>query len=154
MLNTHFVTSVALPVCVLAVLAVVLPLLITPKNTRSQRRLAISVMMSVLVLLVIGAAFMAVLYLAEGADVGAKIIRNPLYVLIFFSKRSGMAALIWGPLLALAWFGMAQKIERLKGKDGMRIGLGRGGNGGGTPEATSDVASDTDETKPFSTGPE
>jgi hypothetical protein len=75
--------------------------------------------------LVIGAVLMAVLYAAEGAEVGQGITQSPLNVMMFFAKRSVMAALLWGPILALAWFGMAQKIEHLKGKDGMRIGLGR-----------------------------
>lgn len=125
MLNMHFVTSVALPVCVLAALAFILPLVVTPASTRSQRRLMISVSLSSLALLVIGTVLMAVLYQAEGVDLVGAIAHSPVDTIVFFVKRSGLAALIWGPLLALAWFNMAQKIEHLKGKDGIAIGLGR-----------------------------
>lgn len=123
MLNTHFLTSVAVPVCVLAALAFVLPLLITPRDTRSQRRLAMSVILSAMVLVVIGAVFMGGLYAREGGRFSHMVAQNPLFAVIFFVKRSVMGALVWGPILALAWFNMAQKIEHLKGKDGGRIGL-------------------------------
>ena len=41
----------------------------------------------------------------------------PLASAWFFLRLSGFAALIWGPLLALAWFGMAQGVEKRKGED-------------------------------------
>lgn len=123
-MNTHFLTFAVLPIGTLAVLAVVVPLWLTPRNTRSQRRLTISVGLSAIILLVIGAVFMAVLYAAEGTDVGHVLANSPLNAVIFFGERSALAALIWMPLLALAWFSLAQKIERLKGKDGIRVGMG------------------------------
>ncbi|MFT6423796.1 MAG: putative membrane protein [Celeribacter sp.] len=123
MLNTHFLTSVAVPVCVLAALALVLPLFITPRDTRSQRRLAMSVILSAVILVVIGAVFIGGLYAREGIRFSHMLAQSPLFAVMFFVKRSLMAALVWGPVLALAWFNMAQKIEHLKGKDGSRIGL-------------------------------
>ncbi|MBU2865958.1 hypothetical protein [Pacificibacter marinus] len=63
-MNTHFLTVAVLPICVLAILAIALPLWITPRDTRSQRRLMISVGLSAFILLIIGAVFMAVLYAA------------------------------------------------------------------------------------------
>lgn len=124
-MNTHFLASTVLPICVLAALAIALPLWITPRNTRSQRRLRISVGLSAVILLIIGAVFMAVLYAAEGADVGYAVFNTPIHAALFFLKRSALTALIWMPLLALAWFSMAQRVERLKGKDSVRVGLGR-----------------------------
>jgi hypothetical protein len=124
-MNTHFLTYAVLPVCLLAALAIALPLWITPRGTRSQRRLMISVGLSAIILLAIGAVFMAVLYAAEGTDVGHVVTSSPITGVLFFLKRSGLTALIWGPLLAFAWFSLAQKVERLKGKDGIRVGLDR-----------------------------
>jgi hypothetical protein len=124
-MNTHFLTFAVLPICVLAVLAIALPLWITPRDTRSQRRLKVSVGLSALILLGIGAVFMAVVYAVEGTDVGHVVLNNPARAALYFLKRSALTALIWVPLLALAWFSLAQKIERLKGKDGVRVGLSR-----------------------------
>ncbi|MBU2936586.1 MULTISPECIES: hypothetical protein [Pacificibacter] len=124
-MNTHFLASTVLPICVLAALAIALPLWITPRNTRSQGRLRISVGLSAFILLIIGAVFMAVLYAVEGTDVGHVVLNTPVHAALFFLKRSVLTALVWGPLLALAWFSMAQRIERLKGKDGVRVGVGR-----------------------------
>lgn len=139
----QFLWSVALPVCLLAVMALVLPILLVPRRSRSQALLAKCVLVSALLLLGIGTVFMAVLYIAEGAEVEASIRLSPLQTLLFFVKRSAMTSLIWGPLLALSWFSMAQKIERLKGKDGMRVGLGHSDD-----EAVTDDAGDaTDATK-------
>ena len=41
-----------------------------------------------------------------------------------FLALSGMTALVWGPLLALAWFARAQGVERRRGED-----IGAGGAG-------------------------
>lgn len=143
MLNMHFLMTVALPVGVLAVLALVLPIAFTPKNTRSQWRLGGGVVCSAVSLLMIGAVFMAVLYRAEGAELVQASVHDPRYVVLFFVKRSLMATLIWAPVLALAWFSAAQKIERFKGKDGIRIGLGRRPN---TPPPDAASVEDTPKT--------
>lgn len=118
--SVAFLQSVALPVICLGLAALILPRVLTPMDTRSHRRLAVSILVSALLLLLIGAALMAALYHNGGQPVGAVLTQAPAVGALFFLKRSAMAALVWGPVLALNWIGLAQRIEMLKSRDGMR----------------------------------
>ena len=42
---------------------------------------------------------------------------TPIATTWAFIRISGYAALLWLPILALTWFGMAQGVERRKGED-------------------------------------
>lgn len=91
--SVAFLQSVALPVICLGLAALILPRVLTP---------------------------MAALYHNGGQPVGAVLTQAPAVGALFFLKRSAMAALVWGPVLALNWIGLAQRIEMLKSRDGMR----------------------------------
>ncbi|WP_417259913.1 hypothetical protein [Celeribacter sp.] len=41
-----------------------------------------------------------------------------------FSQTRGIGGDCLGPMLALGWFSVAQRIERLNAQDGMRVGQG------------------------------
>jgi hypothetical protein len=114
-----------LPLGALAALALALPFVTVPRATRSQARLAVGVAASALVRLVAGTGLFAGLYAGEG---GAP---RPAAVL----RATGMAAIVWAPLLALAWFVRAQGVERRRGEDmaqAGRLDAGRpGGENGG-----------------------
>ncbi len=96
-----------LPLAALTVLALLLPLLTVPRATRSQRRLALGIGLSAGITLLAGAGLFALLYEAGG---GAPRLAAVL-------RGSGLAALVWAPLLALSWFVRAQAVEARRGED-------------------------------------
>ena len=105
------------PLALLGGLAVVLPRLLVSGATRSQRVVAIAILLASLLLLVAGAVVFAVIYAASGVSVWAALAEAPLATAWFLLGQSLVAAVVWGPVLALVWFGMAQGVERRKGED-------------------------------------
>ena len=105
------------PLALLGGLALVLPRLLVARATRSQRAVAIAILLAALLLLVAGAVVFAVIYAASGVSVWAALAEAPLATVWFLLGQSLVAAVVWGPVLALVWFGMAQAVERRKGED-------------------------------------
>ncbi|MBV1867327.1 MAG: hypothetical protein KUG69_05405 [Marinosulfonomonas sp.] len=115
--------NTGLPVTVLAVLAIVLPRLLAPSQTRSHRLVGSAVGLSALVLLVVGAIIFAATYSVQGHPVLATFKSDPLAIMLFFLRLAAKASLIWLPVLGLVWFGMAQKVENHRGADVARKDL-------------------------------
>ena len=109
------------PLVLLGALAAGLPWLLAGRQTRSQREVAVAVWASAGMLLLAGAAVFAVVYELRGVGVRAAMSAAPLATTGFFLRLSGFAALIWGPLLALVWLGLAQGVEKRKGEDVVRL---------------------------------
>ena len=105
------------PLLLLGGLAVGFPWLLVAKDTRSQREVAVVIWASAGLLLVAGAVVFAVIYWVLGIGVWAALGEAPLAVSWFFLRQSGFAAVVWGPILALVWFAMAQGVEKRKGED-------------------------------------
>ncbi|SFJ36137.1 hypothetical protein [Celeribacter neptunius] len=120
--HTGVLGGIALPVILIALCAVGLPFLLTPGGTRSQRRLAVSVLFSALGLFLLGGALFAVLYQVNGSPMMRSLVSHPGHFLWFLIRRAAMASLIWVPLLLLAWYSLARRIEGLKSRDGMEQG--------------------------------
>lgn len=104
-----------LPISLLGLVALGLPYLIVPRQTRSHRRLSLGIALTALVLVLLGPVLYALfdtrdLYSADSLAAYALIAR-----LVFVDSLG--AALLWLPLLALVWFGKAQRIESLRGQD-------------------------------------
>jgi len=108
------------PLICLVALAVGLPLLLAPSGTRSQAGLALAMLVAVAVLQLAGAALFAAVYGWRGADLAASFAAAPTATAGFFLPLAGYAALIWGPVLARVWLGLAQRVERRKGDDAAR----------------------------------
>ena len=104
-LHLNFANGI-LPLTILLVVAVALPAVLAGQ-TLSQGWLAVSIVLTGLVVLATGAAIMGVLYarLNGGAFPG-------LWPSV---ERSALFALLWGPVLALVWLMRAQGIERRRG---------------------------------------
>jgi len=114
--------NTGLPLLILAGLAVAVPLLLVPRGTRRQWELAVAIWAAAGILLLAGAAVFGAIYALGGVPVGAAFAEVPLTTTWFFLKISGSAAVAWAPVLALTWFGLAQRIEKRKGEDAMREG--------------------------------
>ncbi|KNG93843.1 hypothetical protein [Pseudaestuariivita atlantica] len=106
--------NTVLPLGVLAVLGLAVPYLLTPNETRSHRRVLVSVVASAGVLVLISAGMLVVLgreqfgALSEGGiGLMAEIALN----------GSWRFVLAWGPMLLLAWFGLSQRVEARRGED-------------------------------------
>ena len=110
------------PILLLASLAVVIPWRIVPSKTRAQAVVALSMLVAATILLLLGAGLIATIYTARGTELRAAFETAPYGVVWFFLRLSGLSALAWGPVLALVWLAMAQRVERLKGEDLMHEG--------------------------------
>ena len=106
-----------LPMAILAALAVLVPLGLVRKQTRSQAEVAVTICASAGIMLLVSALTFAILYAAQGTDVWPAFKVTPIATTWAFIRISGYAALLWLPILALTWFGMAQGVERRKGED-------------------------------------
>ncbi|MGJ8584367.1 MAG: hypothetical protein ACSHXD_09770 [Marinosulfonomonas sp.] len=109
--------NTGLPVAVLALAAVLLPGRFVAANTRSHQAVVIAIALTALVTILLGAAVFAMVYWLSGAGVAAALSDAPLATTLYFFRLSLMAALLWGPVLALVWFSMAQSVEKRRGQD-------------------------------------
>jgi hypothetical protein len=115
-------TNTALPVAALMALALLLPRLLVPRRTRSHAVVALGIAGAAGLILAAGVAIFLLSYRAAGADLAGAFEARPLATWLFFTRASAMAALGWGPVLALVWFGLAQGVETRRGADAARRG--------------------------------
>ncbi len=108
--------NTALPLAVLVAGAALLPGLLAG-TTLSRWRVAGAVVLAALVLLVAGAAIFVLVYALGGARPGAAMAQAPVAVTLFFLRLSAKAALLWGPVLALAWLVLLQGLEKRRGEE-------------------------------------
>lgn len=112
--------NTGVPLAALGALAVLVPMLLVPGRVRSQVEVALGVWGAAGIVLLAGVAVFAGVYAAQGVGVGAAFGEAPLATGWFFLKLSGKAAVLWGPVLALAWLGLAMRVEKRKGEDRVR----------------------------------
>jgi hypothetical protein len=96
-----------LPLAGLVAVALLLPMLTVPRGTRSQRRLAVGMLVTGGLTFVGALALFAALHAGAGNAVRLGAV----------ARAAGMSALAWGPLLALAWLVRAQGVEARRGQD-------------------------------------
>ena len=113
--------NTGLPLALLAALAILLPRLLLPAQTRSHRRLVAVLGVSAALVLAVGCALVAGMKLAGGADLAGAFRAAPLLTLAAIARPAALAAIAWGPLLALSGLSLGHRIEDLRGQD-MRRG--------------------------------
>lgn len=111
LLNTGF------PVALLGGAALALPRLLLPRESRSHRVLLAALGASAGLLIVLGMAVFAVAQVLGGADLAGALKTRPGATLLSLARSSALGALVWAPLLALAWLTLAGKIEARRGAD-------------------------------------
>ncbi len=109
--------NTGVPLALLAVLAVVLPWLLVRRGTRSHWEVGLSIWASAGFLLLAGAGVFALVYGWRGVEVGTALAAAPVATAWFFLRLTGFAAMLWVPVLALVWFGMAQGVEKRRGEE-------------------------------------
>ena len=115
-------TNTLVPLAALGTAAALFPWLLVPRNSRSQRDIAVTIWACSAIMLILSAGVFALVYAAWGIGVAQAFADAPMATVRFFLGRGGVAALVWGPVLALVWLALAQRVERLKSEDGMRNG--------------------------------
>lgn len=109
--------NTGMPVVVLAGLAVGLPRLLVASETRSQVAVSFGIGLTALALLVVGGLLFAAIHVMRGNDVAGAISADTALTLGYLGGLSAKATLIWGPVLALVWFSLAQRVEKHRGED-------------------------------------
>ncbi len=109
--------NTGVPVLVLGALAVLVPRWLCPPRTRSQGEVAVAIWAAAGVLLLVGAGLFVLIYAVSGTDVWGAFALAPVSTSMFFLWLSGFSALVWVPILALVWLGLAQGVEKRKGED-------------------------------------
>lgn len=105
-----------MPLITLVIGALGFPWIFMGPATLSHRAVAISVLISALLLLVLGAIMLGGIYELRGSDVGAALTVHPMGTVFFLLNASLKMTLVWVPVLALVWFVLAQGVERRRGE--------------------------------------
>lgn len=111
--------NTGVPLVVLGICAVLLPWLLVPRDCRSHRYVMKVIALTVLVLIGLGCVVFGT---AMGQGTLRLALDFPLPTFRLLLTKSVSAALVWGPLLGLQWFNLAQRVERQRCLDGLRGG--------------------------------
>lgn len=106
------IANTILPLAGLTAVALGLPRLTVPQETRSQGRLAIGMVLAAALTLAAALGLFAALYAMAGETPRMQAL----------VQAAAMSALAWGPLWALAWLVRAQGLEKRRGQDMARRG--------------------------------
>lgn len=114
--------NTGIPIIVIGTLALVVPFVLVPRQSRRQVEVAVWIFASAGVLYV-SSAF--VLWASDPRGFGAGLIIETSdarwgTLLRLYLQSAAPFALLWAPILAIVWFGKAQRVERLKSDDTVR----------------------------------
>jgi len=109
--------NTAVPVLLLAGLAVLLPRVLVDRETRSHGKVLHGIMLSAAFLLAIGFLISIALTQMRGFEAVGHFEIDPLGAAWVHLRLSLMAGIIWAPILGFIWFGHAQGVEARRGQD-------------------------------------
>jgi len=107
----EYTVGMIVPVAILAVGAAVIPRLIFRRMEPKLRAVWLTLVVSVSLLICLAAVLFAILYMVQGLGVASAIAAHPGAAAIEFLGLGASSALIWGPILLIVLFGLAQKTE-------------------------------------------
>lgn len=107
--------STLVPIVTLALAGGVLPIFLSGRFPDTLNGLAKALALAAAALIVLGAILFAALYSDAGISF-ATLAERPVDSVRHFLGLGLKAALIWGPILLLVGFGLAQGVERRKGE--------------------------------------
>lgn len=109
--------NTAVPVLLLAGLAVLIPRLVVDRQTRSHGKVVHGITLSAAFLLAIGFFVSIAVTELRGFEVVGHFEIDPLRATWVHLRLSLMAGIIWVPILGLVWFSYAQGVEAGRGQD-------------------------------------
>jgi hypothetical protein len=109
--------NTGLPLLILGAAALIVPRLLLPRDSRSQRRLVVMLLASVPLMVVAGVLVFGGAMAAGGADVLGAFGTAPGTTMLALARASAMGVLVWGPVLLLTGLALGTRIERMKGED-------------------------------------
>ncbi|WP_299727753.1 hypothetical protein [uncultured Tateyamaria sp.] len=107
--------NTGLPLVILGVLGWVVPRMLVPEDTRSHKRVALGVLAAVVALIAIAALVLVAFDIPSyrtALAMGGAVLTGEIAL-----RGSALFAIAWAPMLLLAWFNMAQRVEALRGED-------------------------------------
>ncbi|MEO1138942.1 MAG: hypothetical protein AAFW87_05745 [Pseudomonadota bacterium] len=115
---TFTFANIGLPLLIIGAVAAVLPWVMVPRDTRSQRRVAGVVVATALFMVVFSAMIFSVF--DKRSFLGGETLPGQGVLAWMYVRASLGAVVAWGPVLLFVWLGLAQRVERLKGEDMVR----------------------------------
>ena len=98
-------TNTGLPILLIGGLAALLPWVLTPRGTRSQLRVLVSVVLSALMLVGVSALVFAAF--DKRSLLGGETLAGQGIVAWMYLRSSLGAVAVWGPVLGFVWLGLA-----------------------------------------------
>ncbi|MBO9399669.1 hypothetical protein J7399_09010 [Shimia sp. R9_1] len=105
------------PLAVLGLLAVLLPRVLVDRETRSHGKLLHGIALTAAFLVAIGFMISIAVTQMRGFEAVGHFEIDPLGAVWVHLRLSLMTAIVWGPVLGLVWFGLAQGVEARRGQD-------------------------------------
>ena len=105
------------PLAVLGLLAVLLPRVLVDRETRSHGKLLHGIAQTAAFLVAIGFMISIAVTQMRGFEALGHFEIDPLGAVWVHLRLSLMTAIVWGPVLGLVWFGLAQGVEARRGQD-------------------------------------
>ncbi len=109
--------NTAVPLGILALLAVLLPRVLVDRETRSHGKVLHGIALSAAFLVAIGFMISIGVTQMRGFEAVGHFEIDPLGAAWVHLRLSLMAAIVWAPILGLVWFGHAQGVEARRGQD-------------------------------------
>ncbi len=109
--------NTAVPLGVLALLAVLLPRVLVDRDTRSHGKVLHGIALSAGFLVAIGFLISIAVTQMRGFEAVGQFEIEPFAAIWVHLRLSLMAAIVWVPVLGLVWFGHAQGVEARRGQD-------------------------------------
>ena len=106
-----FTLATIVPICLLGIVAVLIPRALFARMPRTLTAVGLNMLISSVALIVVGAFLFSILYALQGQGIAMAIAAQPMAFLIEFLTLGLSAAIIWGPILLIDVFGLAQKTE-------------------------------------------
>ena len=106
-----FSAGMIVPAVILVALAVIIPRALFAHMQPTLRALGLNMVLSILLLILCAALLFALMYLFQASGVAVALASEPLAALVQFLKLGAASGLIWGPVLLLVLFGLAQRTE-------------------------------------------
>lgn len=110
-------SNTVLPLAVLVALTLILPRYLVNREARSHVTVAKAMVAVAALLFCAGFVISMILAQLRGFAVVRHLVDFPQVGWMLHARLSLLSALVWGPILLLVWFSLAQRVEARRGLD-------------------------------------